>query len=178
MRTLVVYYSLTGNTKRTAELVAAECQADLERIVDLKDRSGAWALFQTGGEALFKRSAPIRPTDMEPGQYDLVILGTPVWAWTMSSPMRTYIEQHAANFKHVAFFCTEGGTGGQRTFRHMTELAGKQPIATLEITESDLKTDRDREKTTAFVNAVARFSDAALRQTFVAGEGASPEAAE
>ncbi|MGI9405380.1 MAG: flavodoxin family protein, partial [Hyphomicrobiaceae bacterium] len=139
MKTLVVYYSLTGHTKSIADGVAAHCNADIEQIRDVKERKGAWAMLSTGGEAFLRRPAAIQPAVVDPGQYDLTVLGTPVWAWTMSSPMRTYIKQHASRFNQVAYFCTEGGTGGERTFRHMSDLIGKQPVATLEITETDLK---------------------------------------
>ena len=154
MRALVVYYSLTGHTRGIAERIADECDADIEQIKDVKPRTGGWGMISSGGEALFKRPALIQTTEKDPVQYDLVILGTPVWTWTMSSPMRSYITQHASSFNRVAFFCTEGGTGGARTFGHMTELIGKQPVATLEVTETDLKTGADKDKLKQFIGTI------------------------
>ncbi|MCP4384555.1 MAG: hypothetical protein GY798_24610 [Hyphomicrobiales bacterium] len=159
MRTLVVYYSLTGHTKGLAERIAGECDAEIERIKDAKDRSGAWARFSSGREALFNRRAVIGQTEKDPAQYDLVILGTPVWAWTMSSPMRTYLTQNASSLDRVAFFCTEGGAGGGRAFRHMSDLISKRPVATLEVTATDLKTGADKDKLKQFVSAIAGLSD-------------------
>ena len=52
--------------------------------------------------------------------------------------MRSYIAAHANEFRDVAFFCTEGGSGGQRAFGQMKRLCGKTPLATLEITEAEL----------------------------------------
>ena len=74
MRTLVVYYSLTGHTKGIAEWIARECNADIDQIKDAKSRSGAWAIIATGAEALFKRPALIQPAKKDPAQYDLVII--------------------------------------------------------------------------------------------------------
>lgn len=164
MRTLVAYYSLSGNTKRVAERIANLCDADVEQIRDMKGRTGAWAMLSSGREAMFKRPASIQPTEIDPGQYELVVLGTPIWAWTMSSPMRTYIIRHAASFNRVAFFCTEGGTGGERAFAHMSALIGMQPVATLEVTESDLKTGADEDKLQRFIDAIAHVCGLASQE--------------
>ena len=158
MKILVVYYSLTGHTKGIAEAIADECGADIEQIKDIKRREGAFVMFWSGREALLKRPGLIQPSEIEPAQYDLVILGTPVWAWALSSPMRAYITQHSSSLTWVAFFCTEGGSGGKRAFRQMSDLIGKQPVATLEITETDLKTGADGDKLTPFTKAIAQLA--------------------
>jgi len=158
MKTLVVYYSLTGHTKGIAEAIAGELSADIEQIKDMKSRAGRFVMFWSGRDALFKRPGLIQPTQKEPCKYDLVVLGTPVWAWAISSPVRAYIMQHASSLKQVAFFCTEGGSGGKRAFGQMGELIGKQPVATLEVTESDLKTGADNDKLKPFVDAIGQLS--------------------
>jgi len=48
MKTLVVYYSLSGNTKFAAETIAAELGADIVEIVDLKKRQGKLAFLSNG----------------------------------------------------------------------------------------------------------------------------------
>ena len=73
--------------------------------------------------------------------------------------MRASINQHLHGFNQVAFFCTEGGTGGERTFRHMSDLVGKQPVATLEVTEADLKTGAAMDKQKTFIGAIASLPD-------------------
>ncbi len=59
-----------------------------------------------GREALKESEPPIHSPSKDPSEYDLVILGTPVWAGKMSSPLRSYIKTTAGKFKTVAFFCT------------------------------------------------------------------------
>ena len=158
MKCLVVYYSLGGNTKAIAEQIASQCNADIEQIRDVDQRSGIWAMISSGREAMFNRPTRIQPSKTDPGQYDLVILGTPVWAWTMSSPMRAYLNQHAGRFKQVAFFCTEGGSGGERTFRNMSTLVNKPPLTTLELTEADLKRPAEENGLQAFIGTIAAHS--------------------
>ena len=43
---------------------------------------------------------------------DLIILGTPVWAHNMCSPMRSYITAQKERFRAIAVLCTQGGSGG------------------------------------------------------------------
>lgn len=68
--------------------------------------------------------------------------------------MRACLTRHSSHLDRVAFICTEGGTGGKRAFRHMLDLIGQQPVATLEVTESDLKTGADKDTLHPFIDAV------------------------
>lgn len=52
MRTLVIYYTRTGNSKFAAEMVAAELGADIEEVVDLKKRKGRLAYMSCGRDAM------------------------------------------------------------------------------------------------------------------------------
>lgn len=152
---LVCYYSHTGHTQKIAEVIAESVGADVERIIDAKSREGALGYLTAGRDAMFKRQSRIQPAMKDPSQYNLVILGTPIWAWNLSPPMRTYISHHKAKFNQVAFFCTEGASGGNRAFRQMANLIGKQPVATLELTETDLKRDSYKGKLDGFVEQIA-----------------------
>jgi flavodoxin len=51
MNTLVVYYSRTGKTRFVAEKVVAELKADIEEIVDLKNRKGRFGFLKAGYDA-------------------------------------------------------------------------------------------------------------------------------
>jgi menaquinone-dependent protoporphyrinogen IX oxidase len=52
------------------------------------------------------RLAVIKPTMYNPSDYDLVIIGPPIWTSRVSTPVRTYIEENKAKFKRAAYFCT------------------------------------------------------------------------
>ena len=86
--------------------------------------------------------------------YDLVVLGTPVWAGRMASPMRAYIAQERGRFKRIALFCTEGGANGERAMAQVAQLCGKEPVATLIVTERDLGSGADHQKVADFVKAL------------------------
>jgi len=67
--------------------------------------------------------------------YDLVIVGTPVWASNVSTPVRTYLSQNRGLLPRVAFFCTMGGRGSERALRKMEEISGARPVARLALRE-------------------------------------------
>ena len=139
MTTLITYFSHTGNTKRIAEAIAEHCPADLEQITEVTPRSGFLGYLTAGRDAWRKTASEIRPVKTEPGNYDLVIVGTPVWAWNLTPPVRNYLQKFGEQFERVAFFCTQGGSGAEAVFKQMAELCGKQPIATLVVTEGEFK---------------------------------------
>lgn len=106
MKSLVVYYSRTGNTKFVAEEIAAELGADLEEIVDLKSRDGKMGWLSASRDATGNRQTNISETKRNPADYDLIVIGTPVWAWSPSAAIRTYIAKHDLSGKNVALFFT------------------------------------------------------------------------
>lgn len=145
MRILIIYYSRDGHTKSVATELAQALGADLEEIVDQKSRRGIVGWLLGGRDATRKRETQIAPTKYNPAQYDLVVIGTPIWAWNMTPAVRAYLAQTKGKIKQAAFFCTQGGSGGEKTFGYMEELSGLKPKATLELNSKELTgPDRDR----------------------------------
>ena len=113
MKALVVYYSRTGNTKSVAEEIAAELGADVDEVVDLKKREGRMGYLSASIDATSNRETNISETKKNPADYDLIVIGTPVWFYSPSSAIRTYIAKHDVSGKNVAlFFTCNGGPGG------------------------------------------------------------------
>ena len=157
-RILVVYYSLGGNTARVAEDIARRCGAVLDPIREVRPRAGIGGYMRAAWEALRGRTVSIRSPEQQPGAYDVVVLGTPVWAGRISSPMRACIEQHADGLQRVAFFCTEGGSGGERVFDQMARLTGCTPVSSLIVTARELDTGDHESKVEAFATALGRIA--------------------
>jgi len=92
---LIVYYSLTGNTQFIAETLRDTIEADileLKPIKELKANSGT--RFMWGGyQSTMKKKPKLMDFDINPLEYDLIILGTPVWAWNISPPMRSFLSK-------------------------------------------------------------------------------------
>jgi flavodoxin len=139
MQSLVVYYSRTGRTKNVGDELAKALPGDVEEIIDTVNRAGPVGWLKSGREASGKMLATIQPAKKDAAGYDIVVIGTPVWASNMSSPVRAYLTENKAKFKNVAFFCTEGNGGSEKAFAGMEELIGKKPKATLAIKMADIK---------------------------------------
>ena len=106
MKSLVVYYSRTGNAKFVAETIAAELGSDVEEIVDMKSREGKIGWISAGRDATGSKETKIAPTKKVPSDYDLLIIGTPVWAWSPTPAIRTYIKNNDLSGRKVALFFT------------------------------------------------------------------------
>lgn len=155
MKTLVAYFSRTGHTQQLASEIARICDADLEAIREGSDRSGPWGYLRTTWQALWRAATPILPGAKDPSRYDLVVIGTPIWDFGLASPVRSYARQHAAHFKRVAFFCTEGGSGDARAFAELRRICGQAPVATLALTERQLPEPAHREPLQGFAARLA-----------------------
>jgi flavodoxin len=153
-RSLVVYFSRTGYTKRIAEEIATRLDADIEAIEDVRGRAGIFGYVRSAREAYKRRAASIRPAGRSPGDYDLVVLGGPVWAGNMCSPVRAYLARHAGEIERIAIFTTLGGSGAENVLSQMTELSGCEPIARLAITDREIRQQRYATKLEKFVTAL------------------------
>ena len=111
MKTLVVFYTRTGNAKFDAETIASELGADIEEIVDLKKRQGALAFMSDGRDAMRGAETEIAPTQRMPTNYDLVIIAQPVWAGNPTPAIRTYLNKNALSGKKVALVFSDSGLG-------------------------------------------------------------------
>jgi flavodoxin len=148
-KTLIVYHSRTGQTRRGAQALAQRIDADLDEIRIVQPLGGALGYTMCAIEAIAGLAPALRPMHSNPAAYGLVLIGTPVWFWSLASPVRSWLEAQPLK-RRVAFFCTMGGSGAQRVFATMAELAGREPVATLALLEKQLEQPFER-KLDAFV---------------------------
>jgi len=157
VKTLVVYYSRTGNTKRIGDEIAAALKADVEELQDGKSRSGPFGFLMAGREAMKKTPVELQPLAHDPAAYDMVVVGSPIWANGICSPVRTFLAQHRTSLKKVAWFCTSGSVQpgyASNGFDAMTEESGQTPAATLGLGRQEIKGDHSR-KVSAFTASVS-----------------------
>lgn len=145
LKILIVFYSRTGNTRKVAEDISrlfmetSGNHVDIEELEETKDRSGISGYALAGRDAATKRSAILKPLKFNASDYDLVLIGGPVWAWTICPAVRTYCLKQGVNAARLGFFCTMGGSGEKRTFSEMENLCGKKPTAVLGFKEKNIR---------------------------------------
>jgi len=126
MKTLVVFYSRSGTTKRVAQEVAKALNADIDELIDKKSRKGILGFLRAGYDATRGKTTEIE-FEKDPYDYDLVIVGTPIWNGRVTPAIRTYLLWNREKIKNAAFFSTCAGRPGKCP-EQMEELWGKKPI--------------------------------------------------
>ncbi len=145
MKCLVVYYTRTGKTRTVAEAIAAELGADLEEIVDLKKREGKLGWLSGGREAMQKKQTEIAPTSKASCDYELIVLGTPIWAWAPTPALRTYVARNVLEGRRVAFFYTFDSDPKQASEKIYEMLLGVDVVGELPLKDpSKNKADTER----------------------------------
>jgi hypothetical protein len=134
---LVVYYSRTGTTRSVARMLAERLGCRLEEIVDPTPRSGLRGYLRCMVDIGLRRRTRLSALKEDPSKYQLVIVGTPVWGSSVSTPVRSYLLAMRERPPHMAFFLTHGGTGRERVFRQMRKLAKCPADALLSVTEHE-----------------------------------------
>ena len=132
---LVAYFSASGTTKKTAELIAETAKADLYEItprilytkadlnwMDKKSRSSVEM-----GDKKFRPEIVKNEADVN--SYDEIILGFPIWWYVAPTIVNTFLETYDFSGKKIILFATSGGSGFGNTVK---ELQPSAPDAIIE----------------------------------------------
>ena len=160
MKKIIVYYSMLGNTEYAANKIAEATGADLLRIEPEKayPDKGAKKFIWGGKSAVFGEKPPLVPYDFKAQEYDLVILGTPVWASNITPPLRTFVCDNAdalKNKKIAVFTCYSGG-GAEKAAEKLRKLLDIPSFeAELILTDpKDKPTEENEEKLKRFCEKI------------------------
>jgi flavodoxin len=157
--TLILFYSNTGNTRQAAQALADVLDADLAEITepqprqldeDMPEGMDGQDIFKTAVQTLLGLGARINDLGTDPADYDLVVVGTPTWISSLSSPVRSCLRQIRGDLSQVAFFRTSKEEARTRVFRQMARAARRRPIAVAALTSAACQGDQIRTSMEAF----------------------------
>lgn len=122
MKKIVIFYSFEGDTKMIAENIAQAIGADILELKPKQDlKSKGFMKYVWGGKAAMTHEQPeLLPLDKDINSYDILFIGTPVWAWTYAPALNTFFSAHLLLDKKIALFCCHGGGKG-KIFDHMKD---------------------------------------------------------
>ncbi len=105
-KTLLLYYSKTGNTQAACEALQKALGADIQEIKDLNRRDTK--LGGIGGmlKTLLGMHTAIEPQKVDLSPYTTVIISAPIWAAKFGLAMRTFVETNRFDGKNVVIFIT------------------------------------------------------------------------
>lgn len=112
---LITYYSWSnGNTERIAKMLQNEVGGDLVKIDTMTPYSGSYdEVVNQGQEEVQRGYEPeIKPIDVNIADYDVIVIGTPTWWYTMAPAVRTFLHEQNFEGKTVVPFMTNGGWPG------------------------------------------------------------------
>lgn len=132
---LVAYFSATGTTRKVAETLAEVAGADLYEITPKTPYTSAdlnW-MDKKSRSSVEMSDKKIRPeiVDNEPQveNYDVILIGFPVWWYVAPTIINTFLEKYDFSGKKIVLFATSGGSGFGNTVK---ELQPSAPSAEIE----------------------------------------------
>ncbi len=112
-KVLVVYYSLSGNTKNIAMRIKEKTNADVYEIKTAEKYPPAPILYITAKKQINPKNYPQLQDKMPDFEkYDLIFVGSPVWWYTAAAPVLSFLSQADFKGKTVVPFATHGGNYG------------------------------------------------------------------
>lgn len=124
-KVLVSYFSASGVTKRVAEKVATAINGDLFEIEPVEKYTSDdldWTNKQSRSSIEMRNKTfrpPIKSKMENINDYDLVILGFPVWWYTAPTIINTFIEENDLVGKDIYVFVTSGGSDSGKSFNDL-----------------------------------------------------------
>lgn len=131
-KTLIVYYSLTGNTKFISEAIKEALNSDILELKPVKElkAEGSSKFFWGGAQAIMKKKPKLESFDISPLDYDLIFIGTPIWAGRFSPPIRSFLSKFDLSGKNLALWMCCGGDGQKSMEKFKENLSHANIIST------------------------------------------------
>ena len=128
MKTAVVFYSMSGNVRSTAEKIAKSVCADLIELIPEKTYpdKGFKKFFWGGKSAVMGEKPALLPYAFDADKYDSIVIGFPVWASTFAPPVRTFAEDNKSliSGKRISAFACMSGSGADKALGKLKSLLG------------------------------------------------------
>lgn len=129
-KTLVVYYSRTGNTRAVAKEIHKQLGGDIVELETVQPYPEAYrATTEQAKRELESGFKPPLKTKIENmDSYDVIVVGSPCWWGTVATPMITFLTEYDLSGKTIAPFMTHEGSGLGRTVTHIRQLCPKATV--------------------------------------------------
>lgn len=128
-KTLVVYFSASGTTRKIAEMIAEVGDFSLYEITpkELYTSDDLNWMNKKSRSSVEMSNKKIRPeitdTDAHIKEYDTIILGFPIWWYVAPTIVNTFLEKYDFSGKKIVLFATSGGSGFGNTVKELKPSA-------------------------------------------------------
>lgn len=142
VKVAIVYFSLEGNTEYVADKISEYIDVDVLRLEPVKNYpQGNVSKYVWGGKsATFGEKPKLVPYQFSANQYDVIIIGTPVWASTFTPPIKTFLKENNISEKKIALYVCYAGGQTKKCFNKLKkELPDCDIITTLALLDPKTK---------------------------------------
>ena len=101
-KTLIVFYSKTGNVKLLALKASQLLEADVEALVDQTKWTGFDGFIRRAHRAVIKGETKLGAMQYDPNNYEKVLIFSPLWGPTICPAIRTYLNQYIPTDKEIS----------------------------------------------------------------------------
>lgn len=116
-RKLVAYFSASGVTAKAAAELAGALSADIYEIkpkVPYTKEDLDWTNMKSRSSLEMSDSSSrpeIAVSELQLGEYDVLLLGFPIWWYVAPTIINSFLESHDFSGKKIVLFATSGGSG-------------------------------------------------------------------
>lgn len=167
MKTLVVYYTYGGETKKAAEYIASNIGSDLLPLSPIEDDKPIKPIPWPGPQiTLVKKTKLEDITGVNWDEYQLVFIGSPVWANTVSPPVHSFIKDIPFENKDIALFSMNDGKEN-KCLKVMEKVVSRKNnvVAKNDILNSSIIAEMEVQKN------IMKWTDSILKDNIFTNEG-------
>ena len=154
MKTLIVYFTRTGNTKKIVDKLQTELTADVEKINEEVSRHGPLGWLKSGRQGASRADVEIHPLEADPSSYELVVMAGPVWAGNASAPMRAFIKKYRDSLPETAVFLTHDSPDVTDAFTDVEELLSNEALAYGDVNRRVIQANEHHKAVKAFLDKI------------------------
>lgn len=138
-KTLVVYYSATGNTENVANYIATATDGDLFELEPAEPYSDADLNWTDDNSRVVREHdnpderdiALVKNTVENWDEYDTIFIGYPIWWYDLPMPVWSFLEEYDLSGKTIIpFFTHNGSSSGANSISTVAELCPDSTVLT------------------------------------------------
>jgi hypothetical protein len=155
-KVLVVTYSYTGTSLRLAQWLCGLHGWALGRIEEVAPRRGVMGTLSCVMDSLLRRRPEIQYLGPPPDQFDAVVLVSPIWAYRLASPMRSFVARYERQLPDIAVVSVMGGRGAPNAVAEISALAHRLPLLSTAFTQREVEDGSGSRRLRAFGEALLK----------------------
>lgn len=131
MKSIIVYYSFSGNTKQIASFLAEyEKEKNDVKMLQLRSVDEPDKFLAQAVRAFMRKKAKIEAVEFDLSEFDIICVGTPVWAFAPAPAINAFLKEcYGLEGKKAVLFTTYGsGTGNERCLKYMQKQLERKGV--------------------------------------------------